>query len=177
AGAGTRAVPAGRGPTATATGGRRCGSTAASSAAGVSDPTVGWRSSCSNRSTDERGARSMRQPPDSTAGWTAPAPRPRSGRRSSRRSPRRRRSGRRRQLAHGVADANLAPDADSGVHAPQAQLLADLRVDEANGIDAELVAELGAAVVRFVADLEHHVADRELGARRQVGHAEVEVDV
>ena len=56
------------------------------------------------------------------------------------------------------------------------EFLADVTVDEAVGFHTEALTELRAAVVGLVGDLDHRVADGQLGPRRKIGFGEVHVD-
>lgn len=65
---------------------------------------------------------------------------------------------------------------DAGVDAAEAEGLAGWGADEAKGIVAEALGELGAAGVGFGGDFEHGVTDGKLSTRREVVLAEVDVD-
>ena len=76
-----------------------------------------------------------------------------------------------------VARADRAGDDHLGVDAAEVQALAGVGVDEAHGVEAEALGELGAAAVRDGGDLDDGLADAQPGAGRQLVGAEVEVDV
>ena len=63
------------------------------------------------------------------------------------------------------------------VHTAQPQLPAGAGVDKTHRLGAKALDEFRAAEMRGVADLQHGPADREQAARREVVHAEIEVDV
>ena len=81
------------------------------------------------------------------------------------------------QLAYRVSGADRAGGDDPGIQAAQPQLAADPGVDEPQRIGTEPAGELGAAEVRLVRNLDDRRAQGKQGSRRQVGRAQVEIDV
>lgn len=82
-----------------------------------------------------------------------------------------------RPLADRVPDADRSRGHDLGVHATQAKLAADWRVDERQRLLTEPLGELLAAAVGLVADLDDRRAKREARTGREIGLAQVEVHV
>jgi len=81
------------------------------------------------------------------------------------------------QLADRVSGTDGSGHRDPGIQAAQPQLAADPGVDEPQGVRAEPGGELGAAEMRLRGDLDDRRAHRQPGAGRQVGRAQVEIDV
>jgi hypothetical protein len=76
-----------------------------------------------------------------------------------------------------VADPDRSRHHYPSVHAAEPQLTAEPGVDEAHRLAPEALDELRAPQVRRLADPQHGLADREHAARREVIHAQVQVNV
>src|SRR5919204_1940690 len=80
-------------------------------------------------------------------------------------------------LADLVSDAHRSAGHDPGVDAAQVELLAGVRVDELQRIDAEPPCELAAASMPLVGHLDYGAPQLETRAGGQVVAAQVQVDV